>query len=352
MDNKLTFFKCCLALGSFFTIEAQGQNLVPDPGFEHVGAMPTKENNSIFCTKDWIAPNYAAGDYYNSNAEHRAAGVPENNFGKQEARSGIGYAGICVQNDLIEYLQSKLVKPLEKGKQYKISYYVSKAEKRKGVVNEFGIIFLDKIKLGFDRTGIPYKPDVEVVKNTGFKDEDSWELISGVYTAKGGESAFIIGYFNYDSPNGYKSKAHYYIDDVSIVQIDNETITKNVEVCPEQAIVPEIGKSIILKDVNFANGRSVLLESSKSELNQLSDFLIANAYKIEITGYTDNVGTEAANQQLSTERAKAVVDYLISKGIAENRLIFLGKGSSQPIASNDTEESRSKNRRVEFKILQ
>ena len=73
--------------------------------------------------------------------------------------------------------------------------------------------------------------------------------------------------------------------------------------------------------------------------------------KIEIRGYTDNTGDELKNKMLSEGRAKAVVDYLVSKQIDRDRLSYKGLGSKQPIASNKTEEGKQKNRRVEFIIM-
>ena len=76
-----------------------------------------------------------------------------------------------------------------------------------------------------------------------------------------------------------------------------------------------------------------------------------NNLTIEIQGHTDNEGTVAYNQQLSTNRAKAVYDYLIEAGINKERLQFKGYGFNQPIADNNTEAGRAKNRRTEFKII-
>ena len=73
--------------------------------------------------------------------------------------------------------------------------------------------------------------------------------------------------------------------------------------------------------------------------------------EVEIEGHTDNVGTDAMNQKLSNDRAKAVRDYLVSKSISSKRLKTVGYGKSKPIASNDSEEGRAQNRRVEFTIL-
>jgi outer membrane protein OmpA-like peptidoglycan-associated protein len=74
--------------------------------------------------------------------------------------------------------------------------------------------------------------------------------------------------------------------------------------------------------------------------------------KVEISAHTDNRGSDAYNLQLSQKRAESVVNYLISKGIAANRIIAKGYGESKPLASNDDEaEGRELNRRVEFEVL-
>ena len=77
-----------------------------------------------------------------------------------------------------------------------------------------------------------------------------------------------------------------------------------------------------------------------------------NDLKIEIEGHTDNIGDEAYNLKLSNERAEAVVDYLLEKGVDKNNIIAQGLGESAPIAENETEEGRAKNRRVEMNVLE
>jgi len=108
-------------------------------------------------------------------------------------------------------------------------------------------------------------------------------------------------------------------------------------------------KPIILKNVFFDNNSSTLLSNSNTELEKLAVMLNLNKQlNIEIRGHTDNVGKEKDNIILSEKRAKSVVDYLISKGISPKRLFYKGFGSSMPIATNDDEIGRQKNRRVEF----
>lgn len=115
---------------------------------------------------------------------------------------------------------------------------------------------------------------------------------------------------------------------------------------------PEVGESFVLRNVFFDFDKSKLKKESEVELNKLADYLTANkGLKIEIGGHTDNRGSESYNELLSSSRAKAVYDYLISKGIDSKRMAYKGYGMSKPIATNDTEEGRALNRRTEFTII-
>ena len=112
------------------------------------------------------------------------------------------------------------------------------------------------------------------------------------------------------------------------------------------------GKSIVMDHIYFETGKSTLKTSTSADLNKLVLFLRDNpTMKVEITGYTDNVGTEKVNQRLSFNRAQSIVAYLIENKILSNHLSAIGLGSANPIASNSTTEGRSKNRRVEIKVL-
>ena len=104
-------------------------------------------------------------------------------------------------------------------------------------------------------------------------------------------------------------------------------------------------------NVQFEKNAYTLLPVSRVELDKLYQILVDNAtMKLEVLGHTDNTGKSEDNFKLSTNRAKAVVDYLISRGIATARLTYKGLGSSKPIADNNTEEGKQKNRRTEFVI--
>ncbi len=112
------------------------------------------------------------------------------------------------------------------------------------------------------------------------------------------------------------------------------------------------GVKIILNNIFFDSGKSELKNESETELLKLIKLLATNpSIKIEISGYTDNIGEESANLILSEMRAKNVMNYLISRGISNKRIVSKGYGSSQAVSTNDNEEGRQLNRRTEFKIL-
>ena len=115
----------------------------------------------------------------------------------------------------------------------------------------------------------------------------------------------------------------------------------------------KVGNTVTLKNIFFDVGKSTLRTESYAELNRLIKLMTdAPSLKIEISGHTDNTGSVSGNNTLSQQRAEAVVKHLISKGIAKDRLIAKGYGSSKPIASNGTEQGRQDNRRTEFKIIE
>jgi outer membrane protein OmpA-like peptidoglycan-associated protein len=115
----------------------------------------------------------------------------------------------------------------------------------------------------------------------------------------------------------------------------------------------EIGKKIVLRNIFYDFDKATLRPGSMAELDRLAKLLEQNPkIRIEISSHTDNVGSAAYNQKLSTNRALSVVDYLVDKkGISKNRLEFKGYGFDDPIAPNDTDQGRQLNRRTEFKIL-
>lgn len=123
---------------------------------------------------------------------------------------------------------------------------------------------------------------------------------------------------------------------------------KNIDLQP----LSEKG-TVVLKNIFFDTDKYILKSESFVELNKLYELMKTNpSLKIEIGGHTDNTGGTEYNRILSENRAKAVYDFLIEKGIESSRMSYKGYGETQPIDTNDTEEGRANNRRTEFKVIE
>ncbi|HPR54703.1 MAG TPA: OmpA family protein [Deltaproteobacteria bacterium] len=111
--------------------------------------------------------------------------------------------------------------------------------------------------------------------------------------------------------------------------------------------------AIIFRNIQFDLGKATLREESYPILDEVTDYMKANTgVKMEVQGHTCNLGSAAFNLKLSDQRANTVRNYLVENGVAADRLTAKGYGLTQPIAPNDNEENRAKNRRVEFKPIQ
>ncbi len=141
---------------------------------------------------------------------------------------------------------------------------------------------------------------------------------------------------------------------------DNKNITVPASTTQEQMMNEslvlkkmKVGNSMVLHNIYFDFDKATLRQESYVEINKLYQMLNENSRFIaEIAGYTDNIGTKSYNLKLSYRRAKAVVDYLVKKGIDPIRIHAVGYGEEDPLASNDDEiDGRELNRRVEFRVM-
>lgn len=398
-ERKLIFDGLCLAalmapslLGA--QTSPQSSNLVYNPSFEEYRECPRKIDalGTLTIVDAWFQPTAGSADYYNVCGA-RDCKVPKNKLGVQEAHSGMGYCGIyCSKTDYREYLQTQLKEPLKAGATYQVSFYVSLSEYSSGAVATIGALFTsdrigDTVRSVLMRKeekrmapGVSqvlasyYEPQVVNSYERVLTDTKGWMLVNGTFVAKGGEQFLTIGNFfpaaqsnviDLDSLTYLLPGSYYYIDDVSVTCMDCDAIKDLATVVDTTAVVEakpvpstlsddslHVGATIILHNIFFDFDKAVLLQQSYNELQNLLTILQDHPkMRIEIRGHTDGRGSEDYNQRLSENRAKAVVDYLVSKGIDSRRLQYKGFGKSKPIASNATEEGRARNRRVEFYIL-
>lgn len=251
----------------------------------------------------------------------------------------------------MEYVETKLTDTLIAGRDYQVEFYISRAERSIGSVREFGVLFTKKSIMGISDVGISQQPNVDFVNRRKYKSKKKWMKFSVVYRAEGYETVLVLGHFNYNQSKRFKGFAHYYIDDVSVTLLEGATDSivpeRKADSIPK-TFAPKLGEAITLKNVFFAISKSDLLPESFNELDQLVQYLneTPGTY-IQINGHTDNTGNEEQNKILSESRAKAVADYLVSKRVDILRINYTGHGSSKPIATNDTDEGKQKNRRVE-----
>lgn len=360
-------------------------NLVFNGSFEDYRTCPRKVDalGVLTLVEGWYQPTRGSADYFNVCGT-RECGVPKNKLGEQSPHSGNGYCGIyCSKNNYREYLQTRLRRRLHHGDSIQITYYVSLSEESTGAITTMGALFTEesindtvrgilmhkeqnKLSDGVVQTMLrPLTPQV-VNFDTPLTDTRNWQCISGTFVAQGGEQYVTIGNFYTIEQSGYTEPdsltellpgAYYYIDDVTVecLKCDppetDEVNVDSVYLTQEQPTF-SVGGTFIMHDIFFEFDKSTLLQQSYFELMRLTSLLETYPkMRIEIRGHTDAKGADSYNLRLSENRAKAVADYLISKGVDAKRIRYKGYGKSQPIDSNDTEEGRAKNRRVEFKIL-
>jgi outer membrane protein OmpA-like peptidoglycan-associated protein len=145
-------------------------------------------------------------------------------------------------------------------------------------------------------------------------------------------------------------------DNATETEVKAKTQSFSLEAAKELLLSAKGGDNqapaLVLENVFFETGKAVLKPISQEELNKLVLFLTSNnTVKIQVNGHTDNVGDATKNKALSEARAKAVYEYLTSKGVAADRLSYKGFGDTRPVASNDSDEGKQKNRRTDFIIL-
>jgi len=361
-------------------------NLVFNGSFEEYRFCPKRVDavGVLINVDGWYQPTKGSADYFNTCGS-RECGVPKNKLGEQLPHDGDGYCGIyCSKNDYREYLQTRLRRKLRAGDSIRLTFFVSLSEQSTGAVATLGGLFTKEdiydtvrsILLHkeyetlsddiFQVIATTYTPQVMNPPDVPLTDTKNWQCVTGIFVADGGEQYITLGNFNTAERSGYVEPdslvrllpgSYYYIDDVFVECLNCEPpITDDLNVdsnyLTQEQPTFSVGSTFVLKDIFFEFDKSTILQQSFFELMRLITLL--NTYpdmQIEVGGHTDSKGSDSYNQRLSESRAKAVADYLISKGISERRLQYRGYGKSKPIDTNETEEGRARNRRVEFKIM-
>lgn len=285
------------------------------------------------------------------------------------AYNGYCYTGFRFRKKYKEFLQVKLTEPLHRGTVYEFSMQVRLAFWSNALLRSFGVLF----------TKGGYKGPYDVAKSNmvdsvcergGLRNDYKWIEIKGFYKADGGEKFITIGNFapvikkdmvRIDVFRLGPKESYYFVDDVKLIKAPQfeekiEVVRVGPNYMEEDSTLTvkkdiKVGEKVQLNNIYFVNGRYYLLPESYAELNKLAVYLMKNPdLEIQINGHSDNQGLWYKNQRMSELRAREVFEYLIKKGV-QNKMYFKGYGSTQPVATNDTDEGRQKNRRVDFEII-
>jgi OmpA-OmpF porin, OOP family len=396
MKNTTILFAFFLAVVAPHIL--RGQNLVVNPSFElaadSTNLIPPGEF-SVTKAKGWSLPTRAQASLYSSIPTMATLNRAMNRW-KFTAKEGNNVVGITTygtvagneNNELREYVQGSLTRPLTVGKKYFISYNVHFHCEG---TNNIGVHFT-KTPLSTDSVfRLPLKPQVNYTSVIPYSSTQIWHLVRDSFTAREAFTLFSMGNFLPNRDTKVESnKYHYhkaYIDDVRIEEALDEKMPPRVfdVIAENEPILPVVvrekpkeitpvtppiasnevkkvdtptpptalkGEILVLDKVFFPYNATILEAASSAQLDKLVLYLQRNTtMKILVKGHTSSEGSDSYNQKLSENRAKAVVDYLTSKGVNGERLAFKGYGKTQPLYPNDTEENRTKNRRVEFEIM-
>jgi OOP family OmpA-OmpF porin len=356
------------------TLLSQGQSLVTNGSFETKSYCPSNFNQQTLNTiAGWWQATDGTPDYFHSCSEK--VGVPNNVFGKQKAKDGEAYAGFVTysvgnKRNYREYLQTKLSRPLSAGEMVCIEMHVSAADYCNYVTDGIGILLSEKKVESNLQSELAYVATMSNPRLNMLDESNEWQLLSDVYTAKGGEEYLTIGNFKADkelkvirrtedmSDKGYGTWSYMYVDDVRVkpVQRKLECSCEN-EYLASIAVDPPLElneyKKIKLDAILFDFDQDVLTDDALMQLEDVYLLLKKNrSMYMEISGHTDVVGPDGYNLNLSKRRAQRVIDHLTNKGIDSSRLQLTFFGKQQPATENETEEGRHQNRRVEFQILE
>ncbi len=335
-------------------INAFGQNIVPNPGFEKYKTFPKgfSQGPEDFtnCVKDWIVPNNTTPDYV--APFFRKANIL---FG--ENHSGFSMLGLVIETNWAECVYAKLDTEMDANTTYLIEFWIKRPAVDfmtsvqgipsgclPGYLNpDFGILLSDTIQIAKNKNFIVGSPQLRC--GDRFWLGKKWIKVSGYFTPDKPFRYIYVGQFRPMAQNTpLASSGYVLVDDIQIRKVGFSDGLINEVLKTPGAIIP-------LDHVYFETDKSVLSERSFASLDSLALLIGGKDIRIRINGHTDGQGSLEYNQKLSNERAKAVCNYLISKGLGKKQVSWEGFGASKPKADNSTESGRQKNRRVEFEIM-
>ncbi len=326
------------------------QNLVPNSSFEEITDTITKftKSNIEFTSKikNWTTPNTASPDLITPDFNEKYVQTPAPHTGSM-------MVGIQSEIDWSEYLGVSLTKALTPSKTYHVAYWIRRAGCIRPKMNvdqpmnkNFGILFSSDSIKSSDGNMLFASPQINSDTEPLITNKE-WVKIAGYFTPKTTYNQLYLGQFRREGEAPFNMRGYFVIDDIVVEEVAGfESLDKEKEL--------PIGSIIPLNNIHFISGSTKLKDvKAHAALKDLTVYLTLNpAIRIRINGHTDSKGSAQSNLLLSKERAKVIAQILIQQGISKDSIAWKGFGEAQPIADNEAVEGRSKNRRVEFEIIE
>jgi OmpA-OmpF porin, OOP family len=388
--KRIKTYTLALSCATFFIIgplSIFAQNLVMNPSFE----LPNDPNVPITAgefnvsrAKGWTMPTKSQATLYSSIPTIATLNRAMSKW-KFTAKEGENVVGITTygvmasdtKKELREYVQGTLSEPLTIGKKYYVTYNVHFHCEG---TNNIGIYFSTKQMKTDSAYRLPVYPQINQKKVINYSKD--WTVVRDSFIAREAYTHFTMGNFFTNLETTIESnKLNYhkaYLDNIVIEeQQDSKMASKLLDMMVENtpstpainttnnASTPSVseaktstlptvlkGEILVLDKVWFQFNASALQTESSAQLNKLVLLMQKRPnMKILVKGHTSSEGGDDYNMKLSETRSFSVKQYLISQGIVSERIASKGFGETQPVATNDTEDGRQRNRRVEFEII-
>ncbi len=398
MKTQITLLLLFLAFVAF--AQEDSYNLVPNPSFEKIDKK-VKGPGEIERAQPWVSVTGTMVDLYHNKAKDRSFGVPDNAYGKEDAKTGDAYAGVNFFGFRgrvpRSYLGTPLKEPLEAGKEYCLKFHVSLSDMSMYAVNNIGMHLSTEMEVQSADPILNFNPQLVPLPNKVYDQQFLWQEICDQYTARGGEQFLIIGNFRSDDEtqqermrlsrefSGQQQRdAYYFIDDVSVIPMDKvkkgdcncNLLAGGRATVQEKSFSTEASKRSSAKQVYFINSdgsrasettkketvaeaenwtledefiffstnKDVPNASEEKKLAKIVEYLNENpSVKIEAVGRSDKSETTSS---IARKRAFRIQKMLIDLGIDSSRISYTINESDQDVNKVDA----SLNQHVYFKI--
>lgn len=361
---RSTSFGLLYLVAALAVAQESPASLVLNGSFEEYSAPPLgwyyAGDDFTRVMKYWESPTAASPDVYGPKG-YVPSHWQDKGFGHATPHSGESMVGITVlgcdggKPHCREYLQIQLTESLVAGQRYELTYWVRPLP-RSMRIRQISASFTEQRMESPTDELLDLSP---VAVPGAILADEGWSSVRREFFAAHPAGYLVLGNFLSDDEtdqqvvveDGGLTFAYYYVDDVALVKLPPilEVPLAENDLRKEKL---EKGRTVTLKNIYFDHDKADFLPRSYQELNLLVGIMHDNPdMTIEIKGHTDNIGTDAYNQELSLARARAVWKYLLDNGITQDHVSFKGYGSTMPVATNDTDTGRQQNRRVEFLIL-